>query len=314
MFQDLIDEKVPGPIIKLLCWLYRSTKIKVSWNNNVSPGYFTQKAGVKQGGVCSAILFRHYMLPLCEELNQYPGLTFKDTMINNICYADDFILLAINNLHGQILVNICDQFGKRRNIQWNATKTYVIRFRHSNKSSIAKKRTFSPLSFPGSPPFSEVESEKWLGYILCADLKDDKLVKSQAARLYCASNQIIDNIRPKFLSRKSKRAIINAYGCIYLVGTLDNYTKKSWSALRAAHRYLVRKVTGMSHREEMLYEVDPEYCEVHELTGVKQLFENGGLYPDTRSRWPYGKFDILTIDGLQQKSVYRLNKTYLSPH
>ena len=248
------------------------------------------------------------MLPLCHRLNKLPGLPFQNYNINHISYCDDFILLALNNLHAQLMVNICYEFGKEYNIKWNATKTYVIRFIYSKRSSIAKSRTYSPLGFTQGSPFTEVDNEKWLGYVLCADLSDDKHIQTQTCRIYCATNRILDNIRPRFLDRKTKRALINAFGCIYLVGTFNNFTQKSWRALQSAHRYLVRNITGMFCRGNMLIDVDPHpYFQEHELTGVQQMFENGGIFPDVRSRWPYTEFNLLTIYGLRSKALHRLS-------
>ena len=148
-------------------------------------------------------------------------------------------------------MNICHKFGLARNIQWNATKTYVIRFKHSKSSTIALNRRFSPLSFPGSEHFKEVAHEKWLGYILCDDFSDDKHIQSQTSRIYCATNQILDNINPHWLERKAKRSIINAYGSVYLLGTFNKYKITTFNALKTAHRYLVRKITGMFDRNNL---------------------------------------------------------------
>ena len=188
----------------------------------------------------------------------------------------------------------------------------MIRFRHSVYSTIAKKRKYSQLNFPGSKPFKEAESEKWLGYILTADLKDDKHIISQTGRLYCATNQIIDNVKARHMNFQVKRSIIYAYGCIYLVGALDNYTQGAWNTLKTAHRYLVRNITGMFDRDEMLYDEDPDMN--HEYTGVRQLMTTGTLYPDTRSRWPYTKYRVLTVDGLQSKARFRLDTVLKDPH
>ena len=53
----------------------------------------------------------------------------------------------------------------------------------------------------------------------------------------------------------------------------------------------------MKDRDGFLFELDEDIM-TNELYGVKQLFENGGLYPDTRSRWIYVKYQVKTVKEL----------------
>ena len=200
----------------------------------------------------------------------------------------------------------CWNYGLTHNIKWNSSKTKIIRL-----CSSSKKQGFSQLSFPEQPALEEVTSEKWLGYTLTANMKDDDHLRAQARRLYCATHQILAGLNPFYLDENTKRKLVNAYGNIYLIGCMNNYSKKSMSYLQRAHRYLTVKITLMKDRNKFLWNQDPE-INGNELYGVKQLFETGGLYPDTRSRWVYTRYRLKSIGELQRYSAYRIKNVVLS--
>ena len=77
------------------------------------------------------------------------------------------------------------------------------------------------------------------------------------------------------------------------------------SYLQRAHRYLTVKITLMKDRNKFLWNQDPD-IQNNELYGVKQLFENGGLYPDVRSRWVYTRFNLKSIGELKRYAEYRI--------
>ena len=95
----------------------------------------------------------------------------------------------------------------------------------------------------------------------------------------------------------------------------------TFNALKTAHRYLVRKITGMFDRNNLFIDIDPHpYFQFQtdesvgvDYTGIQQLFEKGGLHPDVRSRWPYAFYDLLTVDGMMEKSRFRLKQVF-DPH
>ena len=108
---------------------------------------------------------------------------------------------------------------------------------------------------------------------------------------------------------------------MYLLGTFNKYKLTTFNALKTAHRYLVRKITGMFDRNNLFIDIDPHpYFQFQtdesvgiDYTGIQQLFEKGGLLPDVRSRWPYAFYDLLTVEGMMEKSKFRLRQVF-DPH
>ena len=85
------------------------------------------------------------------------------------------------------------------------------------------------------------------------------------------------------------------------------------SYLQRAHRYLTVKITLMKDRNKFLWNQDPDINE-NELYGVKQLFENGGLYPDIRSRWVYTRYRLKSVGELQRYAEYRIKSVIMTLH
>ena len=223
-------------------------------------------------------------------------------MINHVIYADDVHLVCLNNVLAQAMLDVCWKFGLERDLKWNSTKTKVIRLKSKNPNFATCN---SPLSFPGQPSLEEVTNEKWIGYTLNFDMKDDLHASGQWRRLYAAAHQITANVSPRYLHFKTKRMLINAFGGIYLLGTLDRLSQKSMRKLSAAHTYLVKTITTMHIRGTYLKDLS------NELIGVQELFELGTV-ADYRSRWAYAKYNVKNVRALQDISKYRLENTMRS--
>ena len=308
VFCDLLDNGVPPDIVKTLAWLYRSTRIRVFWQDTISEEYFCQTAGVKQGGVCSAIIFRQYTYPLSAALSKHPGLSLLGSQINHIGYADDFLLICFNSAIASRLLKVCWDFGKSHFVKWNSTKTKVIRL-SVNRST--KFNCYSALSFPGQKPLDEVTSDNWLGYQLSYDLSDKSHIEKQTQRLNFVANQISTNVNPKKFEHRVKRTVANAYGGIYLIGCMNSYTIATFSKLTRAHRYFTATITHTYDRGSFLQHLEPDFLNFPDFeiyTGVGALLTTGKFqYSDVRSRWLYSKFDLKTPKALMRFAQYRID-------
>ena len=98
--------------------IYENQNCKVKWGGQTSEP-FDVKNGVRQGGVCSAILFAVYIDDLignlrksgigCSILGQYYGI---------LVFADDIVLLSGSRNGLQCMVDICSNFVKKRNLKF----------------------------------------------------------------------------------------------------------------------------------------------------------------------------------------------------
>ena len=98
LFTKLLRRGAPGYIVRLLMFWYAHQTMCVRWGSSVS-SKFTVSNGVRQGGILSPFLFNIYMDDLSVNLKKCPtGCIAGGTIVNNLMYADDIVLLSRQRL------------------------------------------------------------------------------------------------------------------------------------------------------------------------------------------------------------------------
>ncbi len=67
LFRKLLDKDMSPLVLRLLLYMYTNQSLQVRWGNHIR-ATFSNKNGVKQGGVLSTIVFSFYMDGLFEWL------------------------------------------------------------------------------------------------------------------------------------------------------------------------------------------------------------------------------------------------------
>lgn len=113
-------------IIMLQYWLLNSVSC-VKWQGSFSDWYAI-KAGVRQGGILSPILFNIYIDILFKRLKQLGvGCFIHDLNCSCLLYADDIILLSPSCIALQCLLNVCHNFANDYDLRFNVNKCSYIR-------------------------------------------------------------------------------------------------------------------------------------------------------------------------------------------
>ena len=104
-------------MVRVLFDLYIRQKVK--WDGKTSE-FFHIENGVPQRGILSAVLFTIYMDGLMSKLEDsgvgcYVGKNFYGAL----CYADDLTLICPSVCGLQEMVNMCDEYGKERDVKFN---------------------------------------------------------------------------------------------------------------------------------------------------------------------------------------------------
>ena len=149
---------------------YTDQRVNVSWNNCYSDK-FSVSNGVHQGGMLSPILFTVYIDDLLFELEKNGvaiGCYWNHHFVGVVCYADDIALLAPSPSALRLMLKTCSHFASTHRLIFNANKTQLVRFSHSNISSFD---SISATTFYfGGQKLRLSQSAKHLGHILCCNL------------------------------------------------------------------------------------------------------------------------------------------------
>ena len=128
-------------LIGILNFWFGTQQFCVSWGNIISSS-FGSLNGLRQGGILSPHLFNVYTDDLNHIINNLPiGCTLNNHTINNICYANNMVLISPSAQGLQDLIDTCFNFAADNDIIYNETKTqcmsiYPRDLRHTPDPSI----------------------------------------------------------------------------------------------------------------------------------------------------------------------------------
>jgi Reverse transcriptase (RNA-dependent DNA polymerase) len=122
----LLIKKLPLVVVRLLLNIYLFQATRVAWNRSHSR-CFKIRIGVRQGMVLNPVLFWIYFDELLHALESagcgcYIGFCF----VGVLAYADDLMLLAPSASATRRLLKICDEFGERYSVIFNASKSQCL--------------------------------------------------------------------------------------------------------------------------------------------------------------------------------------------
>ena len=124
----MLSKKVCPMICRLLLNMYVTQKLRVQWDGILSNS-FGFANGVKQGGVISPILFCIYLDGLLVKLEENGMGCYMGGMFSGAyAYADDLTLLAPSVGALKSMIQICIQFARDYDIQFNGKKSQLIVF------------------------------------------------------------------------------------------------------------------------------------------------------------------------------------------
>ena len=126
--------------IVLINSLYENAVSHIKWKNLMSEQNFKIEQGVRQSGVLSADLYKLYINPLLNFLDD-SGLGGKIGNIN-VCAptcADDVALIAYNPLDIQTMVDIAVDFSKREGYQLQPAKSVILPVKSKIKTIVTNE-------------------------------------------------------------------------------------------------------------------------------------------------------------------------------
>ena len=132
LFYKIIKSGLYGRVIDTLRDLYSKTAFRIKHNGSLSPPVL-QTVGVNQGGNASPSIFREYMSDLRDYLDECTGvclsdITISDTILLNLLWADDLIMVSTTPSGAQKQLNGLELFSRKKQTTVNNLKTKVMIF------------------------------------------------------------------------------------------------------------------------------------------------------------------------------------------
>ena len=140
--------------------------------------------GVRQGEILSSQLFNIYIDGLSDILNKSSvGGSIGGKRINHMLYADDLCIVSLSSAGLQQLLTICDQYCAMHSITFNVKKSVCMFFRCSMNNTC----DITNVVLSGNT-IDYVHKTKYLGVLLCSDMKTSIDVCRQTSRFYAQAN------------------------------------------------------------------------------------------------------------------------------
>ena len=137
LYLKLMDRSIPVQILKVLENWFSLCLSCVKWGSVMSH-FYELKAGVRQGGVLSPILFGIYIDVLVKLVNKANiECKIRACCTGIFLYADDIILLAPSVQALQLMINICESELSSLCMAVNAKKSACLRFGPRYKNACA---------------------------------------------------------------------------------------------------------------------------------------------------------------------------------
>ncbi|KAJ2937484.1 hypothetical protein O0L34_g17527 [Tuta absoluta] len=248
LWKKLGESGVPSSCIKLLAAWYSNQTNLVRWCGSDS-SEFKLACGVRQGGLTSPLLFNLYVNKLIVDLSSTRvGCHIGSESINNLSFADDMVLLSPSIAGLRVLLRICEGYAASHNLLYNTKKSVCIAFTDDGK----KRASALPVCLAGTP-LEWVYSFRYLGHLVCHNLRDSQDLERERRALCVRANMIARRFSK--CSNKSKLALFAAY-CqpLYTPQLWKNYTKEEYRRLKVQYNDAFRVLFRL-----------PRFCSASEM-------------------------------------------------
>jgi Reverse transcriptase (RNA-dependent DNA polymerase) len=136
LFLKMLNHDISPTVIRLLMTLYCSPFYNVEWNQNTSAP-FPVYNGVRQGALCSPMLFCVYLDGLLQRLKTAKaGCYVGNFYLGALCYAEDLTLLAPTATAMRSMLTICEEYASEHATIFNPDKSKCIVFKPRSMASL----------------------------------------------------------------------------------------------------------------------------------------------------------------------------------
>lgn len=264
LFELLYSRGLPPIMIRILLDMYQRQMSRAAWDGEYDQ-YFTCVNGVRQGGVISPLMFTVYVDELISKLKSSGiGCHIGHIYLGCLGYADDLKLLCPGLKGLQKMLKICEDFGEKFSVKFNALKSMCITFdRARDKSNYFNENIVMCLN--GSQ-LKWVNVVKDLGNYIKYNLSESEEIRHKRADFTWRANGILVKYRDTI--PEVKMHLVNSYCChlygcqawcfsdkhVELICTAWNKTiRRIWNLPYDSHRIYLCALNGGQHIRDYLY-------------------------------------------------------------
>ena len=197
----LMSRRVPCSIIKIFQFWYENSWNVVRWENVLSVPYKLH-AGVKQGSVCSPVLFSVYVNAMLLKLNMY-GCNFFGCSASALMYADDLVLLAPSISELNAMIAICCSELALIDLKLNAKKSVALRIGKRCRSKVYNLTAQNEV-------IEWLHEARYLGVYIVSGYRFSCNFEKSKIKFYRAANSILGKLGN----------IDNKSTCLHLITTI----------------------------------------------------------------------------------------------
>ncbi len=244
---------------RLLTNLYWKQQAAVRHNGEISD-WMQIEQGVRQGCVASPHLFALYTEMIMRNIDGMDGFRVGGTVVNNLRYADDTVILAESQLQLQSLINVVVEESEMKGLKLNISKSFTMVF---SKSQI----------IPGckidvhGKSLEQVKSFIYLGAMFTSDGKCDKEIRRRIGIAKSAFKAMENVLTSRTISLKVRLRVLKCYIWSTLLYGCETWTISSvmLKKLEATEVWFLRRMLRISWTAKITN------VEVHRRTGTNKV-------------------------------------------
>ncbi|XP_013164913.1 PREDICTED: uncharacterized protein LOC106115858 [Papilio xuthus] len=166
------------------------------------------------------------------------GCSLDGTMINNISYADDMVLLSPSLSGLRKLISICECYAEAQGLKYNSTKSEVMIFKAGSKTYDI------PPVILNNHPLKRVEKVKYLGHWVTVTLNDDLYIERERRALSVRANMLARRFAQ--CTKPVKITLFKAYcQSLYTCSLWVKRSQRDYNALRVQYNNGFRALLGL---------------------------------------------------------------------
>jgi hypothetical protein len=256
LFYKLSTMGVSTRMLTALRALYDRTEAGVWFQNCVTESFET-RTGLRQGCICSPLLFCLFINDMADGL--FGGCVFGQTRVNILLYADDVVLIAPTAASLQIMINNLEKYCDLWNLQLNLNKSKILVFRNGGKLKDNDRWVYK------GNRIEVVNSYKYLGVELTSKLSWESHINVKST----SSKFAINNIWLRFFGN-NKISLDSKFNCFYaVVRSMLCYGCEIWGykkseKIESVLRFFIKKLFNLPSNT-------PNYA-LYLETGVNSIF------------------------------------------